>query len=127
MLTAMTVPVAMVLSGHPAAPSTTFRKVERLVQGKASAIEFEHLRPGDVMRFVDTPNTFYRVSSDPVPVEPRGNFAIEMSGRIEVTNELLADPGALAKFQLREFGWPGHRPGPPMRPPRPGDDTGERG
>lgn len=83
--------------------ATIFRKVERLVDGKPSAIEFEHLRPGDIYRFTDTPHEFRLVMGDPIPVDPPGNFSIECSGKFTATDELLADPGALAKVQKTMF------------------------
>lgn len=123
MLTASILPGA-----EPINAATIFRKVERLVRGRPSPIEFEHLRPGDVMRFSDTPNIFYHVIGDPKPCDPPGNYMIEMGERIELTAELLADERALSCFEIREKILPelNRLMNPALRPPRPGDDTGER-
>lgn len=105
---AVTMPAALMAAGIPA-PSTTFRKVERKVYGKWTPIEFEHLRQGDIMRFVDDPEKTMYCNGDPEPcpnyTDPPvpGNFMI-----------------SLMPFSTNEVGR-----GTRMHP-RPGDDTGER-
>jgi hypothetical protein len=63
-----------------------FRKVRKqLADGSWQTCEFQELHKGDLFRYEDGEDsmgidgTVYRVSSDPVPCEPPGNYALTVN------------------------------------------------